>query len=255
MFELFGADRRRATPGGKKPLLISTTAHLIVVVVLIIAPLLYIRVQILPPVPNMVAFVVSAAPPPPPPPPPPPAPPASKSATPNVVKSEPSTRVQAAPVEAPMVIEEEASIETSSEDGVPGGVEGGVPGGVVGGIVGGLVTTGLPPPPPPPPPPAPPVERAPVRIGGELTAPALLERVEPTYPPLAVRAQVQGIVILEAVVGRDGHVEDVRVLRSISLLNAAAVAAVRQWRYSPLFLNGQPERFVLTVTVSFSLAT
>jgi len=113
----------------------------------------------------------------------------------------------------------------------------------------------LPPPPPPPPPPAPPVERAPVRIGGELTAPALLERVEPDYPPLAVRAQVKGVVILEAVVARDGSIEDVRVLRSIPLLDSAAVAAVRKWRYSPLLLNGKPERFVLTVTVSFSLAT
>ena len=166
------------------------------------------------------------------------------------------TRVQAAPVDAPTTIQdEEAPIEAATDDGVPGGVEGGVPGGVVGGIVGGLLTTALPPPPPPPPPPAPPVERAPVRIGGELTAPALLERVEPDYPPLAVRAQVKGVVILEAVVDRDGSVEDVRVLRSIPLLDSAAVAAVRKWRYSPLLLNGKPERFVLTVTVSFSLAT
>jgi periplasmic protein TonB len=56
-------------------------------------------------------------------------------------------------------------------------------------------------------------------------------------------------------VGLDGRVEDVRVLRSIPLLDAAAIQAVRKWRYSPLLLNGTPERFVLTVTVSFSLAT
>jgi len=73
--------------------------------------------------------------------------------------------------------------------------------------------------------------------------------------PLAVRAQVKGVVILEAVVARDGSIEDVRVLRSIPLLDSAAVAAVRKWRYSPLLLNGKPERFVLTVTVSFSLTT
>jgi len=94
-----------------------------------------------------------------------------------------------------------------------------------------------------------------VRIGGELQAPALVERVEPEYPPIAIQAQVQGIVILEAVVGHNGRVEDVRVLRSIPLLDKAAITAVRQWRYSPLLLNGTPERFVLTVTVSFSLAT
>jgi protein TonB len=92
-------------------------------------------------------------------------------------------------------------------------------------------------------------------VGGEVKAPALIERVEPEYPPLAVRAQVQGAVILEAVVDREGRVEDLRVLRSIALLDGAAIDAVRQWRYSPLLLNGKPERFVLTVTVSFSLST
>jgi TonB family protein len=78
-----------------------------------------------------------------------------------------------------------------------------------------------------------------VRVGGELKAPALIERVEPEYPPLAVRAQVHGVVILEALVDGQGHVEDVRVLRSIPLLDKAAMAAVRHWRYSPLLLNGQ----------------
>jgi len=66
---------------------------------------------------------------------------------------------------------------------------------------------------------------------------------------------VQGVVILEAVVDRHERVEDVRVLRSIPLLDRAAITAVRQWRNSPVLLNGTPERFVLTVTVSFSLAT
>ena len=253
MFKLFSADERRAPHGGKTPLLISTTVHLIVVVVLVIAPLVYVSTE-LPPVPDMLAFVVSAAPPPPPPP-PAPAPPTSKSANPSAVKSQPSTRAQAAPVEAPMMIEKEAAVEIATDDGVPGGVEGGVAGGVVGGIVGGLVTIGLPPPPPPPLPPAPMAERPPVRIGGEVTAPALLERVEPTYPPLALRAKMTGIVILEAVVGLEGRVEEVRVLRSMPFLDAAAVAAVSQWRYSPLLLNGQPERFVLTVTLNFSLPT
>jgi protein TonB len=99
------------------------------------------------------------------------------------------------------------------------------------------------------------VARTPVRVGGEVKAPALVERVAPEYPPLALRAQVHGVVIREAVVDREGRVEDLRVLRSIPLLDRAAIDAVRQWRYSPLLLNGKPERFVLTVTVSFSLST
>ena len=160
----------------------------------------------------------------------------------------------AAPIEAPTRVAPEAGIDRGFEGGVPGGVEGGVPGGVLGGIIGGLPSD-IPPPPPPPPPLTPPAPRAPIRIGGgDLQAPALLHRVEPIYPDIAVRAHVEGLVILEAVVDRDGHVEDVRVLRSMPLLDRAALDAVRQWRYSPLLLNGKPERFVLTVVVSFRLS-
>jgi protein TonB len=133
-------------------------------------------------------------------------------------------------------------------DGVPGGVIGGVPGGVPGGVIGGITDVPLPPPPPPPAP------RAPVRTGGQIQPPALVKRVPPVYPPIAVNAQVQGTVILEATVGRDGRVEDVAVLRSVPLLDKAAIDAVRQWVYAPLMLNGQAERFILTVTVSFSLS-
>ena len=92
-------------------------------------------------------------------------------------------------------------------------------------------------------------------LAAAIIAPALVSRVEPLHPRRAVSANVQGVVILEAVVDREGHVESVEVLRSIPLLDDAAIAALRQWRYSPLLLNGRPERFVLTVTVGFSLNT
>jgi len=252
MFELFSEDRHRAPQRSRVPVLISTAVHAVVIGVVLAIPILYVSAE-LPRVPDMVAFVVSTAPSPPPPPPPPPAP----AATPSKAKATapvPTANPRAAPVEAPREIVEEIAVDTGSTEGVPGGVDGGVLGGVVGGVLGGLVSE-LPPPPPPPPPSVPPVARDPVRIGGELKAPALLERVEPEYPPVAVRARVQGVVILEAVVDPHGRVEDVRVLRSIPLLDKAAITAVRQWRYSPLLLNGTAERFVLTVTVSFSLAT
>jgi protein TonB len=78
--------------------------------------------------------------------------------------------------------------------------------------------------------------------------------VEPEYPPLAVRAKVQGVVILEATVGEDGAVTDVKLLRSAHpLLDRAAEAAVRQWHYSPVVLNGTRVPFILTVTLSFFL--
>jgi protein TonB len=116
---------------------------------------------------------------------------------------------------------------------------------VAGGIVGGFETMPLPPPPVP--------ARAPVRVGGELSAPRLAYRVEPEYPLIAVNAQIEGMVILEATVDHTGVVRDARVLRSRGVLDAAAVRAVEQWRYEPLLLNGTPTPFVLTVTVSFSL--
>jgi protein TonB len=250
MFELFSGDRRRAPRRSSIPVLVSTAAHVIAVGALLAIPLAYVSAE-LPRVPDVVTFVVSAAPPPPPPPPPAPAATPSK---PKPIKPVPTPGPRAAPVEAPREIVAETHVDVGSEEGVPGGVEGGIPGGVVGGVIGGLITE-VPPPPPPAPKPAPAVVRDPVRVGGELKAPTLIERVEPEYPAIAVRAQVRGVVILEAIVDRDGRVEDVRVLRSIPLLDNAAMEAVRQWRYSPLLLNGTPERFVLTVTVNFGLST
>ncbi len=140
--------------------------------------------------------------------------------------------------------------ETSG--GVLGGVEGGVPGGVIGGIVGGIVAPVAPPSPPPPPPP--PLTDAPVRVGGQITTPALLHRAEPVYPEMASVAHVTGMVILEAVVNTDGCVQSVKVLRSRHpFLDKASEEALMQWRYSPLVLNGIPTPFVLTVTFNFSV--
>jgi protein TonB len=154
----------------------------------------------------------------------------------------------AAPVDAPAVLGHEPAGEDSV--GVEGGVEGGVPGGVVGGVVGGLPDA--PPAPPPPPPPVAP--KAPVRIGGQVQPPTLIRRVEPTYPPMAVSAHLQGVVILEAIVNEEGTVTEVKVLRSVNpLLDREALTAVRQWRYAPVVLNGTPVPFVLSVSLSFSL--
>jgi protein TonB len=195
----------------------------------------------------MLAFVAVPAPAPPPPPPPPPARRAAP-AKPQLA----ATNRSAAPVEAPSAIVAEPFVPSEEdEEGVEGGVEGGIAGGVLGGILGGLVSMPAPAPPPPPPPVI--ARQTPVRIGGQITAPTLLHRVEPRYPEAAVFARVAGLVILEATVDAEGAVESVRVLRSVPLLDKAAIEAVEQWRYSPLVLNGNPTPFVLTVTLSFSL--
>jgi protein TonB len=99
----------------------------------------------------------------------------------------------------------------------------------------------------------PPVEREPMRVGGSISPPERIRYVPPVYPPIARAARVEGVVIIEAVLGADGHVRQARVLRSTPLLDAAAIAAVEQWQFTPTLLNGQAVPVVMTVTVVFSL--
>jgi len=243
MFDMVTGQARHLPSHATLPIVLSTTAQALAVTTILVLPALFVAEQ-LPEIPTMMAFVAPPPPPPAPPPPPMQRPAPAKA----VAQTQPaaSTSEQVAPVEAPRTIEPEPAGPEYLDEGVPGGVEGGVPGGIVGGVLGGL--------PEPPPPPAPPVTRAPVRIGGQIQAPTLIHRVEPYYPPTAVDARLQGLVILEAVVDRDGQVAEVKVLRSAStLLDREAILAVKQWRYSPLVLNGQRERFVLTVMLSFHL--
>ena len=118
---------------------------------------------------------------------------------------------------------------------------------------------GMPPPPPPPPPPMSDEYRRaiethkPVRIGGQLKAPAKVHDVRPVYPPIAQSARVQGVVIIEAVIDENGRVAATRVLRSIPLLDQAAVSAVEQWEFEPALLNGAPTAVMMTLTVNFTL--
>src|SRR6185295_9546962 len=92
----------------------------------------------------------------------------------------------------------------------------------------------------PPPPLVQPAPRLPVKVGGSVRAPSRIAAAAPVYPPVAIAARVQGQVILEALIDEQGRVGAVRVLRSVPLLDAAAVDAVRTWRYTPTLLNGVP---------------
>ena len=97
-------------------------------------------------------------------------------------------------------------------------------------------------------------EGAAVRVGGAIREPRKLTHVSPAYPDIARQARVQGVVILECTIGRDGRITDVTVLRGIPLLDAAAVEAVRQWVYAPTLVDGVPARVIMTVTVNFKLS-
>jgi len=93
----------------------------------------------------------------------------------------------------------------------------------------------------------------PLRVGGNIRTPTKVKNVSPVYPADAQSARLQGVVILEALIGPEGRVENARVLRSIEQLDAAAVAAVSRWEFTPTQVNGAAAAVLMTVTVNFTL--
>lgn len=92
----------------------------------------------------------------------------------------------------------------------------------------------------------------PLRVGGDVKAPVVMQRVEPLFPEEARKARVAGIVILEAIIDREGNVKDAYVLKPLPFgLSEAAVDAVKQWKFRPGTLNGQPVDVVFNLTVNF----
>jgi periplasmic protein TonB len=120
---------------------------------------------------------------------------------------------------------------------------------------GGFGFSNLDPPSLPPPPvvAAPPKPQGPIRLHSGIRTPQRLVNVTPMYPAIARSAHVEGVVIIEATIDEQGNVVRRQVLRSIPLLDAAALDAVRQWKFSPTLLNGVPVPIVMTVTVNFKL--
>ena len=107
----------------------------------------------------------------------------------------------------------------------------------------------------PPPSPAASGASAPVRVGGNVPAPTKIKDVKPVYPRDAIFAKIGGTVVLEAVVGKDGRVASVRVIRSLPGLDEAATDAVAQWVYTPTLIGGVPVEVLMTVTVSFEMTS
>ena len=101
--------------------------------------------------------------------------------------------------------------------------------------------------------PTPPPAQAPIRLHSGIRAPQRVFNVTPAYPAVARSAHVEGLVIIEATLDEHGNVVRTQVLRSIQLLDDAAVQAVRQWKFSPTLLNGVAVPIVMTVTVNFML--
>lgn len=214
---------------------LSILTHAAIVAILVLVPL--VATDVVPmPSPGMI---VMAAPPPPEPPPPPAARPSPSAPSQPAAPSNPL----AAPTSAGDKIAEERPVPEALP-GVPR-AEGGF--GAPTGVIGGLSDTVAIPAPPPV------AEPKAVRAGGVVKYPEKIRDVRPIYPAIAVQARVEGRVIIEAVIGVDGRVKDARILRSIALLDRAALEAVNQWVFSPTTLNGIPVPVIITVTVDFKL--
>jgi TonB family protein len=126
-----------------------------------------------------------------------------------------------------------------------------VPGGVLGGMIGRVPASAAPPEPPTSGSAAPNPQR--IRVGGAVQAANLVSQTPPEYPPLALQARISGTVQLAAIIGKDGHVQDLSVVRGHPLLVQPALDAVKTWVYKPTLLNGQPVEVSTTIDVNFTL--
>ena len=216
--------------GDNRPytVLVSILAHSLIIVAAIMVPVMASDVVM----PQKYSLITFRDPPPLPPPMPPP----GNTPRPSAADVQPSI-----PVAAPDGIRKEEPIEPASAPGNDVSQNAGFVPGVVDGLLVPLS----------PPPPA--AEQAPIRPGGDIQPPTKVKDAAPLYPAIARAARVQGLVIIEATIDVNGRVQDARILRSIPLLDAAALDAVRQWQYTPTRLNGMPVAVVMTVTVNFRL--
>jgi protein TonB len=153
----------------------------------------------------------------------------------------------AIPKKIAMIKEEEAPPPSAGVAGVVGGVPGGVPGGQMGGVLGGIISST---------PVAVPKVATPqrVRVSQGVTEGLLMKKVQPQYPPLARQARIQGAVVLQASIGKDGTVQNLRAISGHPMLTPSAIEAVKQWKYRPYFLNGEAVEVDTTITVNFTLA-
>jgi protein TonB len=210
--------------------------------ILVLLPLIFTEA-----LPTKQLMTMITAPPPPPPPPPPPA------AAPVIVKkiqSELDNGQLRTPTAIPkkvQMIKEDEPPPSAGPAGVVGGVPGGVPGGAMGGVLGSVMSSV---------PTAVPKAATPqrVRVSQGVTQGLLLKKVTPQYPPLAKQARIQGVVVLSALIGKDGSIQNLHVVSGHPMLTNSALEAVKEWKYRPYILNGEPVEVETTINVNFSLS-
>lgn len=240
MFEdsLLESGNRLKTQRGRYTSM-AMTVQVILIGVLVLIPLLFTEAL---PKTQLMTFLV--APPPPPPPPPPAAAPV------HIVKqlqSDLSNGQLRTPSKIPqkvqMITESEAPPPTLASGGVIGGIGAS---GAVGGVIGGIINSAA----------VVPKAVVPqrVRVSQGVTQGLLIKKVQPVYPPLARQARIQGNVLLQAEISVDGTIENLHLISGHPMLAPAAIEAVKQWRYKPYILNGEPVPVETQITVIFSLA-
>ena len=223
---------------------ISFLLQVALVGILVLIPLLFTEAL---PKTQLMTFLV-APPPPPPPPPPPAAAPVKivKQVQTDIVNGQLRTPTKI-PEKVQMIKEDEAPPPVMSAAGVVGGVPGGVPGGSMNGVIGGIISST---------PVAVPKVATPqrVRVSQGVTQGLLIRKVQPTYPPLARQARIQGSVLLQAEISKEGTIQNLRLISGHPMLAPAAIEAVKQWRYKPYILNGEPVEVETQITVNFTLS-
>jgi len=188
------------------------------------------------------------------PPPPAPAGTAVKFQAPQPVST---YRPTSSSIPSPVHRRQEAPAPAATSVGISGGIIGGVPGGVLGGMPAGVLGASLSSTHSMPviakaPEPAP-AKR--IRVAAKVVEANLVHDVPPQYPPEAGRARIEGTVVLMALIGRDGIVQDVRVESGLPILAQAAIDAVRQWRYKPYMIDGEPVEVDSRITINFTLSS
>lgn len=224
--------------------LVSFALQVVIVGVMVLIPLIFTEAL---PKTQLMTFLV--APPPPPPPPPPAAAPVKvvKQIQTDIVNGQLRTPTKI-PKKVEIIKEDEAPPPVMATTGVVGGVPGGVPGGSMGGVLGSIASAGS-------------VAALPkvatpqrVRVSSGVQSGLLVRKVQPTYPPLARQARIQGTVVLQAQISKSGDIENLQLISGHPMLAPAAIEAVKQWKYKPYLLNGEPVEVETTVQVNFSLA-
>jgi protein TonB len=223
--------------------IVSFVIQIGIIGVMILIPLIFTEAL---PRTQLMTFLV--APPPPPPPPPPAAAPVKvvKVIQTDIVNGQLRTPTKI-PQKVQMIKEDEAPPPVMASTGVVGGVPGGVPGGSMGGVIGGMINST---------PVAVPKIATPqrVRVSSGVQSGLLVRKVNPSYPPLARQARIQGVVILQAQISKDGNIENLQLISGHPMLAPAAIEAVKQWKYKPYLLNGEPVEVETQVQVNFTLA-